>query len=52
MMGRWVQEVWLGERFATDEHVISLENGKVVRTKNVQPKSLEDSWKFDEIDKI
>ena len=38
MMGRWVQEVWLGERFTTDEHVIGLENGKMVRTENVQPK--------------
>ena len=52
MMERWVQGVWLGKRFTTDEHVIPLENGKVVRTRNVQPKSLEDGWKFDEIDKI
>ena len=32
--------------------MIGLENGKVVRTRNVRPKSLEDSWKFDEVDKI
>ena len=29
-----------------------LENGKVVRTRNVRPKSLEDTWNFVEIDKI
>ena len=52
MMERWVQGVWLGKRFTTDEHVIGLENGKVVRTRNVRPKSLECGWKFDEIDKI
>ena len=44
MMERWVPGVWLGKRFTTDEHVIGLENGKVVRTRNVRPKSVEDSW--------
>ena len=39
------------KRFATDEHVIRLENGKVVRTRHVRPKSLEDTWNFQEIDK-
>ena len=39
----------VGRRFTTDEHVIGLENGKVVRTRNVRSKSLEDSRKFDEI---
>ena len=52
MMERWVQGVWLGKRFTTDEHIIGLENGKVVRTRNVRPKSLEDTWSFEEIDKI
>ena len=52
MMERWVQGVWLGKRFTTDEHMIGLENGKVVRTRNVRPKSLEDTWSFEEIDKI
>ena len=52
MLERWVQGVWLGKRFTTDEHVIGLENGKVVRTRNVQPKSLEDTWRLEEIDKI
>ena len=51
MMERWVQGVWLVKRFTTDEH-IGLENGKVVRTRNVRPKSLEDTWSFEEIDKI
>ena len=32
------------KRFTTDEHVIGLENGKIVRTRNVRPKSVEDSW--------
>ena len=40
------------ERFTTDEARIGLENGKVVRTRNVRPKSLEDTGSFHEIDKI
>ena len=52
MLERWVQDVWLGKRFSTDEHVIGLESGKVVRTRNVRPKTLEDTWKWEEIDKI
>ena len=52
MLERWVQGVWLGKRFTTDEHVIGLENEKVERTRNVRPKSLEDTWKWEEIDKI
>ena len=40
------------EKITTDEHVIGLENGKVVRTRNVRPKSLEDTWNMEEIDKI
>ena len=47
-----MQGVWLGKRFTTDECIIGLENGKVVRTMNVRPKSLEDTWSFEEIDKI
>ena len=51
MVERWVQGVWLVKRFTTHEH-IGLENGKVVRTRNLRPKSLEDTWSFEEIDKI
>ena len=35
MLERGVQGMWLGKRFTTDERVIGLENGKVVRTRNV-----------------
>ena len=52
MAERWVQGVWLGKRFTTDEHVIGLENGKVVRTRSVMPIPLEGTWKYDYIDNI
>ena len=32
MGARWLPAVWLGERFATDEHVVAMEDGTVVRT--------------------
>eukprot|EP00974_Lingulodinium_polyedra_P019265 1860480-Lingulodinium_polyedra.AAC.1 len=51
MAPRWVPGVWLGKRFTTDEHVIGLEDGKVVRTRSVRAKPEEDSWKMDEINK-
>ena len=41
-----------GKRFTTDEHVIGLDNGKVVRTMNERSKSLGGGWNFDETDKI
>ena len=47
MLERCVQGVLLGKRFTTNEHVIRLENGKVVRTRNVRPKWLEDSWNME-----
>ena len=52
MLERWVQRVWLGKRFTTDEHVIGLESGRGVRTRNVRPESLEDSVNMEETDKI
>ena len=52
MLERWMQAVWLGKRFTTDEHKIGLENGQVVRSRPVGPKSLEDTWNMDELDKM
>ena len=39
MLERWMQGVLLGKRLTSEEHVIGLENGKVVRTRKVRPKS-------------
>ena len=51
MLERWVQVFWFGKRFTTDEHIIGPENDKVVRTRNVHSKSLEDTWSFEEIER-
>ena len=47
-----MQGVWLGKRLTTDEHVIGLDSGKVVTRRNVRPKSLENTWKLEEIGKF
>ena len=52
MMERWLPGVWLGKRFTTDEHVVGLENGKVVRTRSVRQKPVEDMWKMEEINQV
>ena len=45
--------MWLGKRFTTDEHVIGLENGKVVEAKECATEvSRRTVGSFDEIDKI
>ena len=52
MVPRWVPGTWLGKRFTTDEHVISLDDGKVVRTRSVRAKPEEDSWNIADINKV
>ena len=51
MMERRVPGLWLGTS-TTDELVIGLKNGKVVRRRNVRPKSLGHSWKVHDVDNI
>ena len=36
MAARWLPAVWLGKRFATDEHTVAMEDGTVVRTGTVR----------------
>ena len=36
MAARWLPGVWLGKRFATDEHVVAMEDGTVVRADAVR----------------
>ena len=37
MTPRWVEGVWLGKRFTSEEHIVSLASGKVVRSGTVRP---------------
>ena len=42
----------LGKRFTTDEHVIGMDDGRVVRSRCVRTRPEEDSWNIDSIDKV
>ena len=52
MTQRWMPGVWLGKRFTTDEHVIGMDNGKVVRTRSVRARPEVESWKMEELHKV
>ena len=41
----WVEGVWLGKRWSTDEHIVSLPEGRAVRARDVRP--LPDERAFD-----
>ena len=52
MEPRWKPAVWLGKRFVTDEHVISLEDGKVVRARGIKPVDTGSSWNWEALKQI
>ena len=37
MQPRWISGIWLGKRWGSDEHIVSLPGGKVARARNVKP---------------
>ena len=37
MKERWGSGVWLGKKWASDEHLVSMGNGKIVRARDVRP---------------
>ena len=51
MAARWAPSIWLGKRFASDEHIVCLHNGKIVRARGVKP-MLEESWKWEIVDLV
>ena len=51
MAPRWIRGIWLGKRFATEEHVVTMPDGSVVRSPAVKPHP-EGMWDRDLFDKI
>ena len=52
MTERWLTGTWLGKRWQSDEHYVSLEDGKIVRARTVRPATGDCAWNrniFDEI---
>ena len=52
MQERWVTGVWLGKRWSSDEHIISLPNGKVVRARDARPEPDERAFDLNMFDAI
>ena len=46
---RWRLGVWLGSRFGSNEHIIGLESGEVVKARNIQAREEEHSWSIEAI---
>jgi len=44
LSARWVSGIWLGKRFASEEHIVSMPDGKVVRARAVQAYPQEAMW--------
>ena len=52
MAPRWLPGTWLGKRWSSDEHLVALQNGSVVRTRSVRARPAEDAWNADRIQDI
>ena len=39
MEPRWIRGIWPGKRWGSDEHIVSMPGGKVVRARNVRPRA-------------
>ena len=46
---RWLEGVWLGSRFETREHIVGMDDGRVVRTRSVQAFPMESRWCADKV---
>ena len=44
MKARWLTGIWLGKRWGSDEHIVSIPGGKVVRTRTVRPVPEGETW--------
>ena len=44
MLPRWANGTWLGKRWNSDEHLIGMEAGAVVRTRSVRGRSSNEMW--------
>ena len=44
MAPRWLPGTWLGKRWSSDEHLVALQDGSVVRTRSVRARPVEDAW--------
>ena len=52
LQDRWLSGTYLGKRWASEEHIISMEDGKVVRARAVQEEPEERRWVREKVEGI
>ena len=50
MQSRWISGIWLGKRWGSDEHIVSLPGGRVARARHVKPRA--DDFERDLFDEL
>ena len=52
MAERWLEGVWLGKKFNSDEHVVGMRGGSLCKTRSVRRKLESESWVAEDIEGI
>ena len=52
LAARWHTGVWFGKRFSSDEHLVSMLDGTVVRARAVQAFPVEQRWSKEAVDRV
>ena len=49
MAARWIPGIWLGKRFSSEEHIVAMNDGRVVRARAVRSLPEASMWDKDEV---
>ena len=49
MTARWLPGVWLGKRFSSEEHIVAMDDGKVIRSRAVRSLPEEYWWNKEKV---
>ena len=52
MSRRWLEGIYLGTRFTSGEHLVSMSDGRVVKARSIQPFAKELQYRAESIDTV
>ena len=52
MQPRWYEGVWIGKTFSSDEHIVSMPDGRIVRARSVRSFPEGEKWSKEALDQI
>ena len=52
MAPRWLPGTWVGKRWNSDEHLVAMEDGAIVRTRGVRIRPVQDTWSVKKVGEI